>query len=89
MQISLSSDSKLHTHDDEIRDRERDGVAWGGDDILHLPCPGSPVSPWALDQGGLASSRLEVSLGAYSDDLWRSWVLDGHYDAREVADCMP
>ena len=36
MLFSLSPDSKLHTRVDEKRDRERDGVVWGGDDILHM-----------------------------------------------------
>ena len=36
MLFSLSPNSKLHKRDDEKRDRERDGVVWGGDDILQL-----------------------------------------------------
>ena len=50
---------------------------------------GSPSFPWALLPDEVAPNRLERSLGTYSADLQRTWVLDYHCDAAEVADYMP
>ena len=49
MLFSLSPDSKLHTRDDEKRDRERDGVVWGETIFCSYP----PLSPKLKLIGGI------------------------------------
>ena len=43
----------------------------------------------ALGEDAVARSRLDDALGCYPPDLRRTWVLDDHYDAAEVAEYVP
>ena len=45
--------------------------------------------PWARNIQEVARRRLDNALGSYDFEPCRVWVLDEHFDAAEVADCMP
>ena len=50
---------------------------------------GLSAQPWARDIHEVARYRLDCALGPYDSEPSRGWVLDNHFDATEVADCMP
>ena len=60
--------------------------------LWHDSLPGltrQSAHPWARNIQEVARYRLDCALGSYDPEPCRGWVLDEHFDAAEVVDCMP